>query len=398
MMDRGDTVSFLRGIEIGSVECPPNSLAFDGPPGAFPLARYDLAAIRRAISRDEVHRGPNSLWRYWMLLPVDDPAKAWTLNEGYTPLVRLRQLGIARLWLKDESRNPSGSFKDRAASVAVSRYTELGVRTVALNSTGNASAAWALYAARAGLECICYLPCDGQASTRMQCSMAGSDVRYVEDWPEVGNLVTSECARQGWLNVSALKEPYRIEGKKTLAYEIAEQLDWRLPDAIGFPTGGGLSAIAMYKGFEELRALGWISDPDPQLVITQYAGCAPIAKAHIEGKSVCEPWGAIDILPGGMKSPRPIAGAAVLSLLRRTRGSAAMVTGEEALAAQSELCRAEGLFLCPEAATTLVGVRKAIASGNLRADARIVVVGTASGLKSLSVLADPLTGMAQTTD
>lgn len=388
-------MSFLRGIEIGPIEHPPATLAFGDSPSAFPMARYDLTAIRRAVPRDEVCRGPSSLWRYWMLLPVSDPAKAWTLGEGCTPLVPLGRLGVAHLWIKDEGQNPSGSFKDRAASVAVSRYAELGARTVALNSTGNASAAWALYAARAGIACICYLPGDGQASTRMQCSLASSDIRFVANWPEVGTLVAEECARNGWLNVSALKEPYRIEGKKTLAYEIAEQLDWRLPDAIVFPTGGGLSAIAMYKGFEELRTLGWISDPDPQLVITQYAGCAPIAKAHLEGKTACVPWGTIDILPGGMKSPRPIAGPAVLSLLRRTRGTAVTVTGDEALAAQSELCRAEGLFLCPEAATTLVGVRKAIASGSLREDARIVAVGTASGLKSLSVLADPLPGMAQ---
>jgi threonine synthase len=380
----------LAGIELDGALRPASTLEFAVPSGRFPLARYDLQKMRREIARDEISRGPASVWRYWMLLPVDNPARAVTLGEGSTPLLPLQGLGFKHLWIKEEGRNPSGSFKDRAASVAVTRYRDLGVDTVALNSTGNASAAWALYAARAGIRCVSFLPLDGQASTRMQCSLSGGEVRFVDDWANVGRMVADECGARNWLNVSALKEPYRIEGKKTLAFEIAEQMDWRLPDTVVFPTGGGQAVLAMYKGFRELRELGWITDPDPQLVITQYAGCAPIAKAYAEGKQDCEPWGVVDILPGGMKSPKPLSGVAVLELLKQTRGHAVSVTNAEALAAQAEICRSEGLFICPEAATTLVGARKAIESRVVSENARIVLVGTATGLKSLSVVPDPL--------
>src|SRR5262245_32029380 len=264
-------MSYLIGIDIAGSHHPSETLDFSAPPGQFPLARYDLQKVRRNLARSEVARGPASMWRYWMLLPANDPARAVTLGEGHTPLVSLRALGCKNLWMKDEGQNPSGSFKDRAASVALTRYRELDVATVALNSTGNASAAWALYAARAGVRCVSFLPVDGQGSTRVQCGLAGGEVRFVADWAAVGRLVSDECAAHGWLNVSALREPYRMEGKKTLAFEIAEQMDWRLPDTIVFPTGGGQGVIALYKGFAELRELGWITDPDPQLVITQYA-------------------------------------------------------------------------------------------------------------------------------
>lgn len=383
-------MTFLTSIKAGDVVRPADTLDFSGAPSTFPLAQYDLAKLRKTVSRDEVAKGPSSVWRYWMLLPATDPASAVTMGEGWTPLIALGATGHRNLWLKDEGQNPTGSFKDRGASIGFTRYRELGVKTLALNSTGNASAAWALYAARAGIRCVSYLPVDGQAATRQQCGLAGGEMHFIEDWANVGAIVARECAKHGWLNVSALREPYRIEGKKTLAFELAEQFEWRLPDAIVFPTGGGQGVIALYKGFQELRELGWISDPDPKLVITQYAGCAPIEKAFRENKTHCEPWGKIDILAGGMKSPNPICGPAILETLRRTRGSAQSVTNEEALAAQAELCRSEGLFICPEVATTLVGYRKALAAGVLQETDRTVLVGTATGLKSLSHVRDPL--------
>jgi len=326
-----------------------------------------------------------------MLLPASDPSIAVTMGEGYTPLVRLRSLGYEQLWIKDEGQNPSGSFKDRGASAGLSRYRELGVKVMAMHSTGNAGAAWALYAARAHISCISFLPIDGQASTRQQCAASGAEVRFIEDWPNASRIVAKECAMNNWLNVSALREPYRIEGKKTLAFEIAEQFDWRLPDVIVFPTGGGQAVLAIYKGFAELRELGWISGADPRLVITQYAGCAPIVKSHVEGRQACEPWEEnIDIVPGGMKSPNPASGPAILEIIRRTGGTAVAVANEEALAAESELCRKEGLFLGPEAATGLVGIRKAVQCGAVDSRDRIVLIGTGSGLKSLSLLRDPL--------
>ncbi len=383
-------MSFLTAIAVANETRPADTIDFAGPTGSFPLACYDLARLRGTMKRDEIQRGPHSIWRYWMLLPADDPSRAITMGEGFTPLVALAACGHQNLWLKDEGQNPTGSFKDRGASVGFTRYRELGVTSLALNSTGNASAAWALYAARAGIRCVSYLPVDGQASTRQQCSLAGGEVNVVKDWANVGAIVARECAAHGWLNVSALREPYRIEGKKTLAFEIAEQFEWRLPDAIVFPTGGGQGVLALYKGFRELRELGWISDPDPKLVISQYAGCAPIEKAFREHKDHCEPWGAIDILSGGMKSPNPLSGPAILELLRRTRGTAAAVTNDEALSAQAEMCRSEGVFICPEVATTLVAYRKALAAGVLKQSDRTVLIGTATGLKSLSHVADPM--------
>ena len=356
-------------------------------------ARYDLERLRREVSRDDISRGPATLWRYAPLLPVEDTRRIVSLGEGYTPLISARrvarQLGLAGLELKDEGRNPSGTFKDRGAAVAVSRYAELGVRTVAHNSSGNAGGSWSLYAARAGMTCVNLLPTDVQPASLQQCRATGQPTFLTENWHEAGRLVAEACERNGWLNICTLREPYRLEGKKTMGLEIAEQRGWRLPDAVIYPMGGGLGALGIWKAFDELKQLGWVEGRLPRLYVTQYAGCAPAVKAFEEGRTECAPWGSIDIPPGGLKSPNPPGARAVLRLIREHGGGAVAVETNDALAAIDELAREEGIFACPESATTLVGLRKALARGWIAPHEHVVLVITGSGLKSIPTLRVP---------
>jgi threonine synthase len=358
-----------------------------GRRGTLLLARYDLARIRREVTPSDVAVGPPSLWRYAALLPVENPVTAVTLNEGFTPLVRCDRLassiGCGNLWIKDEGRNPSGTFKDRGAAVAVSRYRELGIRTVALNSSGNAGASWAMYTARAGLECVNVLPTDVQASSLAQCLAAGARSYLLDDWHVSGKVVADACAAHGWFDVCTLREPYRMEGKKTMGMEVAEQLGWSLPDAIVYPMGGGLGPIAIWKAFEELLELGWVAGKMPRLFVTQYSGCAPVVKAFEAGMSHVEPWGKIDIPPGGLKSPNPPGGQAVLSLIRKYGGAAIAVSVDEANNEVKSLASQEGIFACPESATTVAGLIKALRQGLVMPDERIVIICTGSGLKSI---------------
>ncbi len=354
--------------------------------------RYDFEKLRSAVSREDIAKGPSSLWRYAPMLPAEDPLNAVTLSEGWTPMLPAptlaRALGCEELYLKDEGRNPSGSFKDRGATVAVTRLRELGVKTVVLNSSGNAGAAWALYAARAGMKCVDLLPDDVLPASLQQCILAGAATVICDGpWQQSGRMVQGLAAERGWLNTSTLREPYRVEGKKTMGYEICEQLGWQLPDVVVYPTGGGVGAIGIFKAFEELRELGWIDGARrPRLVVTQYEGCAPIVKAFKEGRDRAETWEKLDVLPGGLKAATPPGDKIVLRLLRETGGTAVTVSTEEALEAVALATRLEGVFPCPEAATTLAGLRKALTSAAVGRKERIVVMSTGSGLKSIPTL------------
>jgi threonine synthase len=380
-------LEYEPGGERVSADVPRNN---GGGRGVLQLARYDLARIKREVTPQDIARGRSSLWRYAPLLPAADPGRAVTLGEGFTPLIRCERLarviGCRNLWVKDEGRNPSGTFKDRGAAVAATRYRELGVETVALNSSGNAGGSWALYSARAGIKCVSILPTDAQASSRAHCSAAGARTYFLDNWHISGKLVAEACARHGWFDICTLKEPYRMEGKKTMGLEIAEQLGWQLPDVIVYPMGGGLGAIAIWKAFAELAELGWVAGKMPRLIVTQYAGCAPTVKAFDEGKDDVEPWKEIDIPPGGLKSPNPPGGRAVLALIRRHGGAAVAVSTEEALREVGRLAQEEGIFACPESATTLAGLAKALDRGLAKPDERIVIVCTGSGLKSIPSL------------
>ena len=360
--------------------------------GGLLEAQYDLQRIRDEISRDAIEEGPSSLWRYAALLPADNPAKAVTLSEGWTPLLNAPGLGAAfgcrNLLIKDEGRNPSGTFKDRGASVAATRLRELGATTIAHNSSGNAAGSWGLYAARAGLDCVNLVPDDVLPSSLQQSVLSGARTRMLSGhWKESGRLIREAVERHGWFNIGTLKEPHRLEGKKTMGLEICEQLGWRLPDVIVYPTGGGLGAIAIYKAFRELIALGWVeARPLPKLIVAQYEGCAPIVKAFRDGKDHAETWEALDVLPGGLKSTSPPGDRAVLQILKETSGSAYTATNDEAIAAVQQITAAEGIFPCPESATTLVALKKALNENMVSSDSTIVLLSTGSGLKSVEVL------------
>ena len=358
-------------------------------------ARYDLDRLRAEISPNDISNGPSSLWRYAPMLPVVDPSHRVSLGEGWTPLLALpalgRELGCSNVFLKDEGRNPSGTFKDRGASVAVSRMRELGIKTVVHSSSGNAGAAWALYAARAGIDCVNLLAHDVLPATLQQCLYAGSDTYILEGgWHEAGPMVSRAAKRHGWFNISTLKEPYRMEGKKTMGYEICEQFGWELPDVVVYPTGGALGPLAIFKAFEELKQLGWVKgNHRPRLVVVQYAGCAPIVKAFRENKSTIEPWDSLDVPPGGLKSVSAPGGAAALRLLYETGGTAVAIETEEALEAVATLTRLEGIFPCPESATVVAGLKRAIDAGDVGGNERIVLMMTGTGMKSTPILPMP---------
>ena len=389
-------MSFLTHLEcascgaILSADVPRNTCAC----GGMLLARYDWTPIRRSVTQETLRVGPASLWRYAPFLPATHSEGAVTLGEGWTPLYRAhnleRALGCNALFIKNEGANPTGTFKDRGASVGITRAVELGIRTVILHSSGNAGAAWATYAARASVRCVTVLPVDAQACTLKQCASMGAHLFVLEGpWRAAGAVVAEAARRHGWFNVNTLKEPYRLEGKKTMGYELCEQLGWALPDVIFYPTGGGLGAIAIWKAFGELREMGWVEGRTPRLLVTQYAGCAPIVKAFAEGKDRCEPWETIDIIPGGLRSPDPPGGAAILRLLRETGGAALAVEKEETIAALAEMARHEGLLACPEGATTLAALRRALREGLVGGHERIVLVNTGSGLKYTPVFPEP---------
>jgi len=384
--------SFASHLECGEDKI---QYALDRPqdvtylPGDFPQVRYDLEQLRSSVTKQDISNGLSSLWRYAPMLPANQPQNAVTLSEGWTPLIRTDKLGsllgCRELYIKEEGRNPTGSFKDRGASVGITRYKELGVGTVILNSSGNAGAAWALYAARAGINCYDILSQDVLPASLQQCILAGMPTFIFDGpWQESGKMVKDLVQSYGWFNASTLREPFRLEGKKTMGYEICEQLGWELPDVVVYPTGGGLGAIAIFKAFSELQELGWVDEARvPRLLVTQYEGCSPIVKAFKEGKQRADTWLNLDVLPGGLKSATPPGDEMVLKILRETGGTAISVSTEEALDAVGTFARLEGILPCPESATTIVGLEKAMNCGEIHKDERVVVISTGSALKSI---------------
>ncbi|MCG0239322.1 MAG: threonine synthase [Firmicutes bacterium] len=378
---------------LAHLECPrcssrqdPDRLQNLCPCGSPLLARYDLDRARQELDRDRLRERPPTLWRYRELLPVRDPAQVVSLGEGMTPLYPVPRLGAALdlpdLWLKDEGVNPGGTFKSRGAAVGVSRARELGARVLALPTAGNAGAAWALYAARAGLGCVVVMPEDAEALPMRECALAGARTFLVRGLiSDAGAVAARAALRYGWFEAATLKEPYRLEGKKTMGYEIAEQMGWRLPDAILYPTGGGVGIIGIYKALLEMEALGWIRRPFPRLVAVQAAGCAPIVQAFREGKDRAEFWPGAATVAGGIRVPKPLGDFLVLEAIRATGGTAVAVTDPEILAGIREAGRAEGVFLCPEGAALVAAARRLRQEGFLRREDRVVLLNTGTGLK-----------------
>jgi threonine synthase len=351
------------------------------------LARYDMARVGAQVSRDDVARRPPDLWRYHELLPVTSAGRVVSLGEGMTPLLAMPRLGQAiglpRLWMKDEGLAPTGTFKARGAAVGVSRAAELGVTGVAMPTNGNAGAAWAAYAARAGLPCLVVMPAAAPSITRAECAAAGAELYLVDGLiGDAGAIVAAALAgRPGHQDVSTLREPYRLEGKKTMGYEIAEQLGWRLPDVIVYPAGGGVGIIGIHKALRELRDLGWVDGKLPRLVAVQASGCAPIVAAFASGAAESEPWPDARTVAFGITVPKALGDFLVLDAVRGTGGTAVAVDDEALLADQRETARLEGSLICPEGAACITAVRQLRESGWLADSDEVVVLNTGAGLK-----------------
>ncbi|HVB43774.1 MAG TPA: threonine synthase [Streptosporangiaceae bacterium] len=351
------------------------------------LARYDTELIADRVDRDEIAARPPDLWRYHELLPVSAAASVVSLGEGMTPLLPLprlgAELGVPRLLMKDEGLIPTGTFKARGAAVGVSRAAELGVTGVAMPTNGNAGAAWATYAARAGMRSLIVMPADAPAITRSECVAAGAELYLVDGLiGDAGRLLaTTLPSRPGYQDAATLKEPYRIEGKKTMGIEIAEQLGWRLPDVIVYPTGGGVGIIGIYKALVELLELGWVAGELPRLVAVQASGCAPIVRAFASGARQSEPWPAARTVAFGITVPKALGDFLVLDALYATGGTAVAVDDDALLADQRVVARLEGCFICPEGAACITAIRQLRQSGWLSDRTEVVVLNTGTGLK-----------------
>ncbi len=347
------------------------------------LVRYDLAAVR--VSTSDIARRPANLWRYRELLPVRDPANVVTLGEGMSPILPLpsygARIGVPNLLVKEEGALPTGSFKARGAAVGVSRARELGIERITMPTNGNAGAAWATYAARAGMASLVVMPKDAPAITRMECAMAGARLYIVDGLIGDAGRLAAQAVGDGWFNTSTLKEPYRIEGKKTMGLEIVEQLGWRVPDVIVYPTGGGVGLIGIRKALDEMVALGWLTGRLPRLVAVQSSGCAPIVRAFEQGADTAEPWQDAATVAFGINVSSALGDFLILSAIRDTGGTAVAVDDATILAEQAECAASEGVLMCPEGAATLAAVSQLRKSGWLDGSEEVVVLNTGSDLK-----------------
>jgi threonine synthase len=351
------------------------------------LARYDLALLGRQASLADLDRRPPGMWRYRDLLPLREPERAVSLGEGATPLLQVPRLaertGIPGLLVKDEGTLPTGTFKARGAAVGVSRAVELGVRTLALPTAGNAGAAWAAYGARAGLEVVVVMPETTPSVIRRAAAACGADLYLVPgSIADAGAVVADGCRRYGWYDASTLKEPYRIEGKKTMGFELADQLGWRLPDVVVYPTGGGVGLIGMWKGFQELRALGWLpaGSPLPRFVAAQAAGCAPVVRAFAEHAERTRTWEEPATFAAGVRVPKPLGDFLILRALRETAGAAVAIPDETIAATMELAAAAEGMVVCPEGAAALAAAAQLRREGWIGENQTVAVFNTGTGL------------------
>jgi threonine synthase len=352
------------------------------------LVRYDLERAGRSLTKESLSRRRADMWRYREVLPVERDENVVTLGEGWTPLLRTerlaQKLGLRNLYIKDESQNPTQSFKARGMTAAVSRAKELGARKLAVPSAGNAAGALAAYSARAGLECFIFMPSDTPLANVVECEQTGAHVTLMDGLiTDCGAEVGRRKEAEGWFDVSTLKEPYRIEGKKTLGYELAEQLGWTLPDVIVYPTGGGTGLIGMWKAFDEMEKMRWIGPERPRMITVQAAGCAPIVRAFDEGKRFAEEFPNAATVASGLRVPRAIGDFLIIDALRESGGTAIAVTDEELIAATREIGAAEGLFCAPEGAASLPALRKMIEAGQVKPEERVVLFNTGAGVKYL---------------
>jgi threonine synthase len=350
------------------------------------LVRYDLERAKMFLNKESLAARRPDLWRYREVLPVENDNNIVSLGEGWTPLLRAtrlaRRVGIQDVFIKDESQNPTQSFKARGMATAVSMAKELGAKKLAVPSAGNAAGALAAYAARAGLKSYIFMPRDTPRANVVECEQTGAHVTLMDGLiTDCGAEVARRKEKEGWFDVSTLKEPYRVEGKKTLGYELAEQMGWRLPDVIIYPTGGGTGLIGMWKAFDEMQRMGWISSKRPRMVTVQAEGCAPIVRAFEEGNRFADEFPNAATTASGLRVPKAIGDFLILDALRASGGTAVSVTDEELIAATAEIGALEGVFCAPEGAACLPALRKLIESGEVHKHESVVLFNTGSGVK-----------------
>ncbi len=388
-----NTYSYLNGLV-----CPSCGKSFDHHQlqtycvecKAPLLAQYDLLEAKLHINRDAIGRLPKGMWRWHELLPVIDPTHVVTLGEGDTPLLPLPHVGkilrLANLYIKEEGLNPTGSFKARGLSAAVSKASELGIKRFVIPSAGNAGGALAAYAARAGLESLIYMPKRSPQANLVESQIMGADLQLVDGLIDLaGKYAEQKAFSEGWFNMSTFKEPYRVEGKKIMGYEIAEQLGWKLPDVILYPTGGGTGLVGMWKAFSELEQLGWLEAYSlPKMISVQAQGCAPVVKAFDLGKNTCDYWESAETIATGLCVPKSFADQLILKDIRASHGFAISVSDQDIVGAQQFLAQKEGIFACPEGAATIAALDKLLQQNVIHTDETIICFNTGSGLKYVS--------------
>jgi len=385
----GNLPTFVTHLEcsLTGEHYPADTLQTLSKAGRPLLVRYDLDGVRRALPRTALASRPQTLWRYRELLPVRRPENVLLLGEVMTPLVPLSRIAASltkggEILVKDEGRLPTGSFKARGLALAVSMAKELGVGTMAMPTNGNAGAAMAAYCARAGIKSYVFCPDDTPAVNIREIAMQGAKVFLVDGLiDDCGRLVGEGEREVGWFNCSTLREPYRIEGKKTMGIELAEQLDWQLPDVIFYPTGGGTGIIGMWKAFAELEAIGWIGPERPRMVVVQAAGCAPMVKAWEEGVEHAPRWPDAHTFAAGIRVPQAVGDFLILRAVRESGGFAIAVSDQAIAEAWREVATEEGLLLCPETAATYAAYKQALAEGRILPADQVVLFNCASGLK-----------------
>lgn len=350
------------------------------------LVRYDLKMVKEEFKKEYLKTRCCNLWRYRELLPIEKHSNVVSLGEVMTPILKLeklgKELGLKNLYLKDEGLNPGGSFKSRGAAVGVSKAKELGIKDFAMPTNGNAGAAWAIYAAKADIKAHIVMPKDAPSITRNECAIAGANLILVDGLiSDAGKIVANVVKKYGFMDASTLKEPYRIEGKKTMGFEIAEQFNWQVPDVILYPTGGGVGLIGIYKALLELREIGFIGEKLPRLVAVQASNCAPIVKAFNENKKESQFWEDAQTIAYGITVPKAIGDFLVLEAIYETNGAAIAIDDKDILHYQEILAKTEGLFVCPEGAATLAATVELYKNGWIKENEKIVLLNTGSGLK-----------------
>ncbi len=387
-------ISYLECTRCGahlSADRPQNVCPKDG--GVL-YVRYDLASLKGKLRREDLSGCVASMWRYVEVLPeLSAGEKPVTLGEGFTPMLPSRE--YPNVYIKDEGLNPTASFKARGMSAAVTMARHYGLKKLAAPSAGNAGGALAAYAAAAGIEAHIFMPKDVPLANRMECDYYGAHVTLVDGLiSDCGRMVAERMEKErllnnkeGWFDVSTLKEPFRVEGKKTMGYEVAEQLGWKLPQGIIYPTGGGVGMIGMWKAFDEMEELGWIGSTRPKMITVQAAGCAPIVKAWEAGKSASEMWTDARTFAAGLRVPKAYGDYLILDILKKSQGTAVAASDEEILAALRHWASVEGVFAAPEGAASLVAYQKLRTSGFFRADDTVVLFNTGSAYKYLDMIA-----------